>query len=120
LKMASLRAELAPAESNPLERHLLERVVACWLHVHYADALYAQLDGDEAPLAERVEAERRQSSAQQRYLSAIKTLATVRKLLRPAPSVFELARRSVAETPTAPVQRGNLASDPLGGVPITN
>src|SRR5262249_19571306 len=120
LKLEALRAELSPTEVSPLERHLLERVVACWLHVHYADALYAQLTGDEAPPAQRGEAERRQSSAQQRYLSAIKALATVRKLLRPAPSVFDLARRPVAETSTAPVQRGNLAADPRGGVPVTN
>ena len=76
--------------------------------------------GRGATLAEQGEAERRQSSAQPRYLSAIKTLATVGKLLRPAPTAFELARRSVAETPAALVQRGNLAANPLGGVPVVN
>src|SRR6516164_1103310 len=44
-KAEQLRAELAGPAPSPLERLLVERVVACWLQVHYADAAYAQLKG---------------------------------------------------------------------------
>src|SRR5262245_10317905 len=63
-----------------------------------ASCVGASPSGRGATSGEQVEAERRQSSVRQRYPSAIKALATVRKLLRPAPSVVELASRSVAET----------------------
>ena len=44
-KAEQLRAELAGPAPSPLERLLVERVVACWLQTNYADAAYAQLKG---------------------------------------------------------------------------
>jgi hypothetical protein len=111
-KAEQLRAELAGPGSSPLETLLAERVVACWLQVHYADASYAQLKGTTP--AQHTAALRRQNSAQQRYLQSMRALATIRKLLRPAPSPFELLSRPVAEAgartpakpaPEAPPQR---------------
>ena len=63
-------------------------MIACWLQVQYADAAYAQLQGPSP--GQHTAALKRQAGAQQRYLFAIKTLATVRKLLKPAPSTLEL------------------------------
>ena len=114
-KAEQLRAELAGPSPAPLERLLVERVVACWLQTHYADASYAQLKGTTP--AQHTAALRRQNSAQQRYLQAAKALATVRKLLRPAPSPLDLAMRPVAERPA-----GRLAgaSTPADGEPVRN
>jgi hypothetical protein len=44
-------------------------------------------------------AQRRQSAAQQRYVQAIRALATIPKLLRPALSTLDLLSRPVAEEP---------------------
>jgi len=87
-KAEQLRAELAGPGPSPLEKLLVERVIACWLQVQYADAAYAQLQGPSP--GQHTAALKRQAGAQQRYLFAIKTLATVRKLLKPAPSTLEL------------------------------
>ena len=110
-----LRAELAGPEPSPLERLLVERVVACWLQTNYADASYAQLKGN-GP-AQHTAALRRQNSAQQRYLQAVKALATLRKLLRPGLSPVDLALRPVPEQPA-----GRLAgaSVPADGEPALN
>jgi hypothetical protein len=99
-KAEQLRAELAGPGPSPLERLLVERVVACWLQTNFADASYAQLKGNSP--AQHTAALRRQNSAQQRYLQAVKALAAVRRLLRPAPSPLELLRAPVGETSPAP------------------
>jgi len=66
----------------PLEQLLVDRVVACWLQVQYADAIYAQnarkgevtwTDGDYY--------QRCQDRAHRGYLWAIRSLAQVRRLL---------------------------------------
>ena len=114
-KAAQLRAELAGPAPSPLERLLAERVVACWLQTNYADAAYAQLKGN-GP-AQHTAALRRQNSAQQRYLQAVKALATVRKLLRPGLSPVDLALRPVPERPAGRLAGASAAAD---GAPVLN
>jgi hypothetical protein len=87
-KAEQLRSELAGPGPSPLERLLVERVIACWLQVQYADAAYAQQTSPSP--GQHTAALKRQAGSHQRYLHAIKTLATVRKLLKPAPSTLEL------------------------------
>jgi hypothetical protein len=115
-KAEQLRAELAGPEPSPLERLLVERVVACWLQTNYADSAYAQLPRGTNP-AQHTAALRRQNSAQQRYLQAVKALATLRKLLRPGLSPLDLAMRPVPEMPA-----GRLAGGPAlaAGEPVLN
>jgi hypothetical protein len=114
-KAAQLRAELAGPAPSPVERLLIERVIACWLQTNYADAAYAQLKGN-AP-GQHMAALRRQGAAQQRYLQAMRALVTIRKLLRPAPSPLDLALRPVPEQPA-----GRLAGAPVpaDGEPVLN
>jgi len=114
-KAEQLRAELAGPAPSPLERLLIERIVATWLQVHYSDASYAQLKGTNP--AQHTAALQRQNSAQQRYLQAVKALATVRKLLRPGLSPVDLALRPVPERPA-----GRLAGAPVAaqGEPVLN
>jgi hypothetical protein len=114
-KAEQLRAELAGPAPSPLERLLVERVVACWLQVHYSDAAYAQLKG--ATPAQHTAALRRQNSAQQRYLQSMRALATVRRLLRPAPAPVEIATRLGSQERVSACRRD---LSPARGVAVEN
>ncbi|MFN8474898.1 MAG: hypothetical protein U0822_22110 [Anaerolineae bacterium] len=81
-KMRALRAELAGPNPTPLERVLVERIVACWLALQYAETVYAQNMGD-LTIRQADFHQRRLDRAHARYLSAIKTLSQVRRLMQP-------------------------------------
>jgi hypothetical protein len=91
-KLELLRAELAGPNPTPVERLLVERVVACWLQVQDADVRYAQAKNLSLEWGEYYQ--RRMDRAHKRYLSAIKTLALVRKLALPVLQV-NIARKQV-------------------------
>ena len=116
LKLAALRQELGTEGASPLEKLLVERIVACWLQTHYADALYAQAKGPNSTPSVRQELMKRQESSQRRYLAAIKQLALVRKLLKPALSPLQLALGPVGEERTAPKRQTTTAPPRLAGV----
>ena len=81
-KMELLRQELADPNATALERLLAERIALSWLGLYAAEALFNQQSKD---LSNR-QAEywqNRIDRAHRRYLSAIRTLATVRKLAVP-------------------------------------
>jgi hypothetical protein len=77
-KCAALTQELAGPTPTPLERLLVERVVLCWLHLHYAEGL--RLQQKEVTFQQEEFHQRRIGKMQTRYLSAIRTLAQVRRL----------------------------------------
>jgi hypothetical protein len=81
-KMDELAAGLAESIDSPVERLLIDRVVLCWVQVHLADLDAVALDQGAAPRA--AHARQRQNAAQKRYVQAIKALAVVRRMLRPA------------------------------------
>jgi hypothetical protein len=91
-KLDLLRAELTGPNPTPLERLLVERIVTCWLHLHHLEQLYAQKDS--LSLGQGSYYERSISSAQKRFLAAIKTLAVVRKLAVPVLQV-NIAKKQV-------------------------
>lgn len=76
--MADLRAELAGPNPPPVERLLAERVVACWLHLNSLELSYASKETMPLELAQHYQ--KCIDRAHKRYLSALKTLADVRKL----------------------------------------
>jgi len=80
-KLKTMRTELAGPQPSPIERLLVERVVACWLQVYDADAIAAQPES--VTFVQGDYNQRRQDRAHRRYLSAIRTLAMVRKLALP-------------------------------------
>jgi hypothetical protein len=80
-KLELLRGELAGPNPAPLERLLVERVVTCWLQLHFLELLHAGQDN--LSLAQMTCWERCVDRAQNRYLSAIRALALVRKLALP-------------------------------------
>jgi hypothetical protein len=117
-KAEELGAELAGHEPSPLERLLVERIVACWVQTQYADAAYAQFQGPSP--AQHTAALKRQAGAQHRYLYAIRTLATVRKLLRRAPSPVDLALRPMAENRPIKSLKHPRLHPPAKGLPVLN
>ncbi|HLM78571.1 MAG TPA: hypothetical protein VK361_09320, partial [Rubrobacteraceae bacterium] len=58
---------------------LAERIVACWLQLQYAEAIYVQNLGD-LNMKQSEYHQRRLDRLHKRYLSSIKTLAQIRKL----------------------------------------
>ena len=85
-RAAELRRELAGAEPTPLERLLVSRIAACWLQLHYAEMRYTQNLG-KLTMEQGEYHQRKIDRAQKRYLTAIKALAQVRRLLTPTVQV---------------------------------
>jgi hypothetical protein len=90
-KLHAMKNELATESASPLERLLVERVTATWLQAAYCDAVAAQAGPSSEARSKMIQWQ--QDGAHRRHLTALKTLATVRKLLRPAPSPVEIASR---------------------------
>jgi hypothetical protein len=112
LKLKAMKDELA--SESPLERLLVERVSATWLQVNIFDGLLAQANGvSEARLKIL---QRQQDAAHRRHLTAIRTLATVKKLLTPTASPLEIATR--LEGKNLVKRRGGVAI--AGTVPVQN
>jgi hypothetical protein len=111
-KADSLRADLAGPDPTPLERLLVDRIIACWLQVNHADAMVAQA-GD-VSLRQADFARKRQNSAHRRYLTAIGALVTVRRLL-PARLETDAATASTGSTAVMQTLADEEAQIPLVG-----
>jgi hypothetical protein len=85
LKAEAMRNELAGPIPSPMERLLVDRIVADWLQLQYADAAVAQAVN--VSLREAAFVQKRQDAVHRRYLQAIGALATLRKLLPAASGV---------------------------------
>ena len=95
-RMKELEADLAGPAPSPLERLLAERITICWLQNYLADL--DAVHKDRAETRQACHAQRRASACQGRYLSAIRALAMVRKLLRASLTPLQLLKAPVAET----------------------
>lgn len=84
-KCKTMRAELAGANPTPLESLLADRIVVCWLTLQQAEFNYASADS--MTLDQAAFAQKRISAAHNRYLTAIRTLAQVRRLAVPVVQV---------------------------------
>jgi hypothetical protein len=111
-KLAALKQELGGNSPTPLERLLIERVTACWLQVAYYDALAAQAQRSSPERVKMLQGQ--QDAAHRRQLSAIKTLATVRKLVRPPLSPVDVATRLDGDRPRVRLHKAAV------GVPVEN
>lgn len=107
-KMDAMTKELGGECPTALERLLIHRILLCWLQLHYVDILCAQRVKGSISL----EAVRRYQnwldSAQKRYLSAIKTLALIRKLGVPAIQVNIAEKQINTMSAGAPMEPSNL------------
>jgi hypothetical protein len=81
-KMELMRIELAGSNPTPLESLLVDRILTCWLHLHHLEILYSHKEN--MTLEVGIHFQRCIDRAHKRYLSAIKTLAVIRRLALPA------------------------------------
>ena len=103
----ALRRELLASGDSPLERVLVDRIIACWLQVAHADMAYAILLKSEGhSFRQGAYHQESQNRAHARFIKATKTLATVRRLLVPAVQV------NIAE------QQLNVLGQVSGGRPV--
>ena len=103
-------------QPSPLERLVVDRIAACFLQLQYADVTYALARDPGASVAALREMQRRQEGAERRYQAALRQLAVIRKLLRPALSPLQLALGTVSEERAAPKRQTTPASTRLAGV----
>jgi hypothetical protein len=109
---------LAADATTELEKLLVDRITIAWIAVYYADLdLTRHLVERKGTTPSAQAAEKRLNRAQQRYLAAIKCLATVNKLLKPAPSAYDMLNRIVPETS---VKLRNRGFSPASSVPVSN
>jgi len=78
-----MKNDVAGPDATPLDRLLGERIALCWLQAKYAEAIYAKRMAS-LTLDQGEYLQKRQDRAHWRLLTAIKTLAQVRKLGVPA------------------------------------
>ena len=113
-KVVELRKEVAGDSPSPLEQLLTDRVVVCWLQVSYYDNLIAQTR-EYTPAKARM-LQQQHDGAHRRYLTAIKTLANVRKLLTPSRSPVEIATKLAGERSGLRLRQAPVEA----GVPVAN
>jgi hypothetical protein len=99
-KLEVMQDELAGPAPTPLERLLAERIAACWLHVYHLETIYAGKDSISLELGGYYQ--KSIDRAHLRYLSAIKTLATVRKLALPVLQVNIASKQVNVASPCLP------------------
>ncbi len=81
-KLVEVRRELEGPNPTPLERLLAERAAICWLTVNQYENAFAQ--ASRLAFRDAEHQQRRIDAAHRRFLSAIRTLAAIRKLALPA------------------------------------
>ena len=106
--------EVAGTSPSPLEQLLAERVALCWLQASYYDSLIAQTR-EYTPAKARI-LQKQHDAAQRNYLAAVKTLATVRKLLTPPRSPVEIASKLAGERSGLRLREAPVEA----GVPVMN
>jgi hypothetical protein len=113
-KLQAMKDEVGGESASQLEKLLAARVAMTWMETAYFDTLIAQSAGMSEARLKMLRGQ--QDAAHRRHLSAIKTLATVRKLLTPAASPLEIATRLDGKNPLARRGREGIA----GTVPVSN
>jgi hypothetical protein len=84
--LAHMRLDLDGPAPSAIDRVLVDRVVTCWLFLSYLETRFADAF-EEGDVAAQKHLERLVDGANGRYLSAIRTLAQVRRLLVPVVQV---------------------------------
>ncbi len=80
-ELQRLKSSLAGSSPTPIEQLLVDRVAACWVQANYAD--WTEATHGERTISQAEWAAKRQTMAHKRLLSALKTLAEVRRLMVP-------------------------------------
>jgi len=121
-KLDELRSELEGPNPTPIERLLAQRACLCWFIVHWHETAYFGNDGMTLQQADYYQ--RRIDRAHARFLSAVRTLAQIRKLALPTLQV-NIARNQVNVAQSSPPGRsdreaGQLVDSSAAAIASTN
>lgn len=105
VNLEEMREELAGANPSPLERLGAERIASCWLQLHYAELLYNQ-QLPELTLDQDAHHQKRLDRLHRRYLSSMRSLAQVRKLLKPKVAQINIGEKQQINTGATPLPPG--------------
>jgi hypothetical protein len=78
LKVQAMKTEIGGTAPTPLEKLLVDRIVVCWLQLQQADGLASQIDALPPKMATVIL--RRQKHSHRQFLTAVQTLAIVRRV----------------------------------------
>ena len=81
-EVQGLRAQLLGTHPTPLEKLLVDRICVCWLAVQHSE-LHAARRCNERAVVLTASEEHRLDKVHHRFLTAVRELARVRKLLQP-------------------------------------
>jgi hypothetical protein len=95
-QLESMRSEIAGEDPSPLELLLTERIVATWLQVQLFESLYASGLGRHT-INQGNYYQKRLDRAHKNHLSAIRTLAQIRKM-GPAAVQINIAEKQINTT----------------------
>jgi hypothetical protein len=111
-----LRQRLAATASSELEKLLIDRICISWIEVYHCDIDVAQhlLNSPNALPATQA-ATKRLDRAHARYLAAVRALATLQRLARPALSPLDLIGKPLVDRPAR-----RTCPDPANGVAVAN
>jgi hypothetical protein len=85
-EVEGLRSQLLGPQPTPLEKLLVDRICICWLAIQHSELHSAKRFSERAVVLTQSE-EHRLDKVHHRFLSAIRELARVRKLLQPTTNV---------------------------------
>lgn len=100
INLEHMREELAGSNSSPLEKLGAERVASCWLQLHYAELIYNQ-ELPKLSWEQNDYHQKRIDRLHRRYLSSMRSLAQVRKLLKPKVAQINIGEKQQINTGTA-------------------
>ena len=101
--LGEMREELAGPNPSPLEKLGAERVASCWLQLHYAELIYNQ-NAPQMTISVDDYHQKRLDRLHKRYLSAMRSLAQVRKLLKPKVAQINIGEKQQINTGTAALE----------------
>jgi hypothetical protein len=103
INLETMREELAGSNPSPLAKLGAERVASCWLQLHYAELIYNQ-SLPKLSLEQDDYHQKRLDRLHRRYLSAMRSLAQVRKLLKPKVAQINIGEKQQINTGAAALE----------------
>jgi hypothetical protein len=95
-QLDEMRHELSGANPTPLESLLIERILACWVQVHFADALTAHAQQRKGANSELRYLQKRQESAGRCLTEAVKQLSLARRVAQGKSKAVRLATQDLS------------------------
>ena len=101
-QLDEMRLQLSGRDPTPLESLLVQRILACWVQVSFADALAAQAQERQAAPGQLRYLQKRQESAGRCLTEAVKQLELARRLGKGKNTPIRLAKLDLPEEVARP------------------